>query len=68
MTLRYREFIKLIQIFSVNRVNRDKQHRTFVKLSFSKQQKLKQICFYPVTWRQILLHQKHFQERALYEL
>lgn len=45
MTLRHSEFIKLIQVFSVNTVNRDEQRRTFVKLSFSKQQKLKQICF-----------------------
>lgn len=45
MTLRHREFIKLTQVFSVNTVNRDEQQRTFVKLSFSKQQKLKQVCF-----------------------
>lgn len=43
MTLRHREFIKLTQVFGVNTINRDEQQRTFVKLSFSKQQKLKQI-------------------------
>lgn len=43
MTLRHREFIKLTQVFGVNTINRDEQQRTSVKLSFSKQQKLKQI-------------------------
>lgn len=45
MTLRPREFVKLTRVFGANTINRDEQQRTSVKLSFSKQQKLEQICF-----------------------